>query len=447
MNTPSFYELQSLVQYYCDELIGSQLQEVHASDEGVVLVFYRFVMQPRTVYLVFDLNKLFPFLGLYTSHPWPHLKKTKPVGLFLNSHAKNLVLKSISLKAEYGRVLQLILGETGLGYQPTQIEFRLIPKQTNLIVTKEKKSISWYPVQPLTEINYTDTETTQEIRSIPFILKDWTQRRGIESQADRDEGKNKSSVSKAADSPYEKWKLQKQKDLRKKSNAVIAIEAQIQDFLNFPWNAIGEHLKTYGINELKNEWHQHLNFEISISQNIQNCFAKAKVAKLKIVGAQTRLALVQAEIAKLSDLSEEIFAAQIKSVNQSRKKNQKSGPRIVEGRFRKLVLETSGLICYMGKSAKDNLDLLRKAKAWDIWLHLKDYPSAHAIVHLQKDQKLPQIELRKVAEWLARENFKDKMPGTKYAVVYVECRHVRPVKGDKLGRVTYHEAREILIAL
>ena len=37
--------------------------------------------------------------------------------------------------------------------------------------------------------------------------------------------------------------------------------------------------------------------------------------------------------------------------------------------------------------------------------------------------------------------------GGKYSVLMVECRHVKPLKGDKLGRVTYHNAREFLIAV
>ena len=442
MKTPSFIELQSLVEFFNEELFGSQLQEVHASSEGLVLVFYRFIKHPKTAYLVFDLDIQFPFLGLYFNHPWPHIKKTIPVGLFLNSHAKNLVLKDIKIKSEMGRVLQISLGDSGPGYQPTHIEFRLIPKYTNLIVTKDKKSISWYPVKPLTEVVPQTLEENPDVRSIPFILNGWLERRA--------QG-NKVSTSVAnSQSPYEKWKMQRQKDLRKKQNALIAIESQIQDFLLFPWIEIGQHLKTYGTNDLKNEWHQHLNFEISVSKNIQNCFAKAKAAKVKIIGAQKRLAQVQSEIDGLSDLSEDVFSKHLVQLNQRQKQNNKSSPRKVEGRFRKLVLEnntTNGLICYMGKSAKDNLDLLRKAKAWDIWVHLKDYPSAHAIVHLNKDQVLQLADLKKVAHWLIKETFKDKMPGTKYAVIYVECRHVRPIKGDKLGRVTHHDAREILIAL
>ncbi len=444
MKTPSFNELQSLVEYFSDELMGSQLQEVHASNEGLVLIFYRFLVQPnqsKTAYLVFDLDVQFPFVGLYFTHPWPHLKKTKPVGLFLNSHGKNLNVKEFKLLAQFGRVLQVTLGETGPGYQPTLIQFRLIPKQGNLIVLKEKKSISWYPVKELSEVQLNENPDAEDIRSIPFLLNSWLERRSISKSL----GKKTESV-KSGQSPFEKWKAQKQKDLRKKQNAVTAIESQIKDFTEIPWIEIGQHLKTFGTNQLQNEWHQYLDFDISVSKNIQNCFAKSKAAKIKIIGAQKRLQLIQNEISSLADLSESVFAAHLINVNQRQQKNVKSA-RAVEGRFRKMVLEPSGTICYMGKSAKDNLDLLRKAKAWDLWIHLKDYPSAHAIIHLQKGQAIAPNEIRRVAAWLLKENFKDKVAGTKYAVVYVECRHVRPLKGDKLGRVTYHEARELLIAL
>ena len=103
----------------------------------------------------------------------------------------------------------------------------------------------------------------------------------------------------------------------------------------------------------------------------------------------------------------------------------------------------------MGKSAADNMKLLKQSKPHDLWLHLKDYPSAHAIVHLQKNQSLSDSDLRKVGKWLLSEGLSKSQAemGGKYGVVVVECRHVKPLKGDKMGRVTYHNAREILIAL
>lgn len=428
-----------------EELSQAQLQEVLATEEGLILTFYRFTQNPRLAYLVFDLDISFPFVGLYFQNPWPQLKKVKPVGLFLNSHAKNLTVCDMQLLENFGRVLDLRLGS---GELQTKIEFRMIPKNANLIVTQGKKSISWYAKKELSEqiLPFADSDKIEaEARSIPFILDLWLQRRGV--------FKNKSLDDKAMDSnPYEKWKAQRSKNLLKKKKALDGIRQQIHNFLYFPWIEIGEHLKTYGFKDIKAEWSPYLNFELKVSQNIQNCFIKAKAAQLKIKGAEARLTILEKEILELQDFSEAAFQNFLIKNNQRQMQNKKKS-RSVEGRYRKLVLENEKdnqiLTCYMGKSAKDNSDLLRKAKAWDYWVHLKDYPSAYAIIHRQKSQSVSSSEIRKVSEWLVKESFKEKKStvGLKFAVVYVECRHVRPIKGDKLGRVTYHEAREILIAL
>ena len=104
MKTPSFLELQSLVEYLSEELEGSQLQEVQSTEEGLVLAFYRFDKNPRMSYLVFDLDRAFPFVGFFFENPWAKQKKTKPVALFLNAHAKNLLFNTISVSEALGRV-------------------------------------------------------------------------------------------------------------------------------------------------------------------------------------------------------------------------------------------------------------------------------------------------------------------------------------------------------
>ena len=43
----------------------------------------------------------------------------------------------------------------------------------------------------------------------------------------------------------------------------------------------------------------------------------------------------------------------------------------------------------LGKNEKGNIELLKNAKARDIWLHMKDRPSCHVIIHTDK-QQLPQ---------------------------------------------------------
>ena len=177
----------------------------------------------------------------------------------------------------------------------------------------------------------------------------------------------------------------------------------------------------------------------SLSWNIEHCFAKAKQLVSKKEGARERLEELVQEIASLE---------KAKFTEKAQKNQLVDLMQKTEARGRKLHLE-SGALAYCGKSAADNLALLRQAKAWDYWLHLKDYPGAHAIIHRQRDQEVPVGEIQEVASWVARESLSSKslLVGQKVAVVMVECRFVRPIKGDKLGRVTYHGEKTFNLTL
>ncbi|MBC7420156.1 MAG: hypothetical protein H7328_05460 [Bdellovibrio sp.] len=438
MKTPSFFELKTLVEYLGEELEGAQMQEVMATEDGLVMTFYRFTREPRTAYLVFDLDKPFPFVGLFMQNPWNRLKKTKPVGLFLNAHAKNLYVKDMKLVESLGRVARLRLAH---GDDNCELELRLIPRQPNLMIHKDKKNISWYPVQGLVENNPSAIPNDQEEqRSIPFLMNQWLARRGA-SGKEKTAGQAASSLS-----PFEKWKKNRERDIEKKTKALDGIQTQVEKFRSEPWAAVGEFLKNEGLKNLPAEWSTYVNFTKSVSQNMQNCFDKAKSAKTKVLGAMKRVEFIKEELLALEDLSDQKFQSFLKKHNNLKNKPQ---ARKIEGRFRKQSIEESGLVAYMGKSAADNIDLLRKSKAWDFWMHLKDYPSAHAIIHRQKDQSVSDKDMAHFASWLVKEGLGDKKAqmGGKFSVVVVECRHVKPLKGDKLGRVTYHNAREILIAV
>lgn len=431
MKTPSFLELKTLIEYLSDELEGAQLQEVMSTEDGLVMAFYRFNKTPRMSYLVFDLDRPYPFLGFFHENPWAKQKKTKPVSLFLNAHAKNNYFKKIEISEDLGRVIRLHLGAECV------IEFRLIPKQANLIVYKNKKSISWYLIKELAQndLKYTQPNDDEEIRSISFMMSQWQRRRGARS----------ASSSANTISPFEKWKRNKEKDLDKKKKALVAVQNQIEQFKNEEWATVGEYLKQNGFKNLKPEWSVYIDFKKSVSVNMQKCFEKSKAAKIKIKGAEARLQVLKREIAELSEPTLEKYEI---FLNNQNLKN-KAPERKVEGRLRKTQIEESGLVAYMGKSAADNMDLLRRSKPHDLWLHLKDYPSAHAIIHKQKNQKVSDLDIKKIASWLVKEGLSAQIAqtGSKFSVVMVECRHVKPLKGDKLGRVTYRNAREILIAV
>ena len=109
-----------------------------------------------------------------------------------------------------------------------------------------------------------------------------------------------------------------------------------------------------------------------------------------------------------------------------------------DAKARKIIL-SEGVEAVCGRSAKDNLAILRQARAWDLWLHLKDYPGAHGIIFRNKNKNVTSEQFQQVAEWVIRESSAAKgfRWGAKYEVIVAECRYVKPIKGDKIGRVTF----------
>ena len=443
MNSPSFNEFQSIIEYLSEELTGSQLQEVQSTADGLVLGFYRYQLQtensPKSVWLVLDLDKVFPFVGLFDHNPWPKIKKTTPVGLFVNSNFKNHHIEKIAVVANYGRVAEFHFKHPDINLK---MELRLIPKQANLVLVADRKIISWDKVKELSEV-HTHLESEyldKEQRSVHFIFKQWLNRRSkikVDSAASEQSKTN----------PYNQWVNQRQKEITKKEKALLQIDQQIAEMNSIPWSEMGEYLKVYGLKNIKLEWTPHLDLAKKASHNIEKCFTKMKQAATKTEGAILRKVQLKKEIAAHSDQSEDAFKLHLDRlvIKQSGVGQRKAS----DSQFRRLNIPDSTLITLMGKSAQDNLQLLRQAKAWDLWIHLKDYPSAYAIMQKAKEQKVSDLAITQASQWLVKESLKNKknLAGAKLSVVITECRHVRPIKGDRLGRVTYHHARELLITV
>lgn len=448
MKSAHFFEFQSIVQYLNDELTGSQLQEIMPTPEGIVLGFYRFQtqteLQPKAVWLVIDLDTQFPFLGLFDHNPWHGLKSTKPIGLFISSHLKNHNVFQIEHVEEQGRVARVYFSSE----KNLFLEVRLIPRQPNLLASAATragiKSISWDKIKTLDGAGSENFLTSEvESRSVPFMFSQWLARRSKTSTQKNQQAKGPQQIS-----AYEKWLKQKEKDLEKKRKALKSLEDQIHNPLIALYAEIGDHLKVHGFKNVPLEFSRYIDFEKKTSWNIEKSFDKSKQLKSKSEGAQARRVKLLKEIDELQDTSEKKFAEVLK--NQAEVKTRLTQRKPTQAQVRKLILdEAKNLVCWLGKSATENAKLLREAKAWDIWIHLKDYPSAYAILQRNKDQNISDIMIQKAAQWLASESLKNKkdLLGVKLAVVWVECRHVRPIKGDKLGRVTYHHAHEILITL
>lgn len=84
-----------------------------------------------------------------------------------------------------------------------------------------------------------------------------------------------------------------------------------------------------------------------------------------------------------------------------------------------------GVKVSLGKSEKGNSELLRNAKARDIWMHLKDRPSAHVIITTDK-QQLPDKLLYAAAKLCVDFSVFEK---GRYLVDYTPRREVKIVDG------------------
>ncbi|XGC81667.1 DUF814 domain-containing protein [Bdellovibrio bacteriovorus] len=410
-------ELEHFVSSVAPLLDGAQLQEIVANDRGLALGF-----QSSTRYwLVLDLVPNTPMMLLFEDHcPFKKSPKTKPVGLFLNSKAKNLYFTAMEVLEQWGRVVKISLknAETDC-----ELELRLIPKQVNLIVKSQGKQIAWE--KPLDLSPPPAIENPLPPRTLEQIEAEWLAEQGSSKKSSLD--------------PVAQWEKQKAKDLEKKRKALSEIQKQIESDKYETWYELGNFLKSEGHLQVPEHLKEYVNTKESLSWNIENSFSKAKQLLAKKEGAKERL----------DDLIKEISL-----LEKSSYKEKPAGSQLVdlmkktEARGRKLHLE-SGAVVYCGKSAADNLALLRQAKAWDFWLHLRDFPGAHAIIHRHRDQLISDKEVQEAAEWVAKESLASKslMVGQKVAVVIVECRFVRPIKGDKLGRVTYHSERSLSLTL
>ena len=152
-------------------------------------------------------------------------------------------------------------------------------------------------------------------------------------------------------------------------------------------------------------------------QKAKNIHIQRENLQEKIAFLQKKLSIVQN--AKRPEEIEMLFPKQAKIGKRSEKNYER--------------LQIDGYPVFVGKNRQGNIELLKKAKASDIWLHLKDMPSAHVIVSTNK-QNVPSHVLQSAAKLCAQ--FSVKHPGT-YKVDYTQRRNVKPKDGANVEYVKY----------
>jgi len=88
---------------------------------------------------------------------------------------------------------------------------------------------------------------------------------------------------------------------------------------------------------------------------------------------------------------------------------------------------------FVGRNSTENQKLLKVAKANDIWMHIKDIPSAHCIIKTNK-QQIPKRVLEQAAKLCV--NFSVTYAGN-YLVDYTQRKNVTPKDGSNVLYVKY----------
>lgn len=140
------------------------------------------------------------------------------------------------------------------------------------------------------------------------------------------------------------------------------------------------------------------------------------------------------ETADFRDVEEELVSSGILPAPKFRKKETAESP------YR--VFRVDGYLVRCGKNNVQNDRLTGRAFKDDLWLHTKDYHSAHVIVET-KGEKIPDRVIAAAAEICAY--YSDAREGTKVPVDYTQKKYVRKPPQAKPGSVIYTDYKTCFV--
>ncbi|MDD5717623.1 MAG: NFACT family protein [Sulfuricurvum sp.] len=164
----------------------------------------------------------------------------------------------------------------------------------------------------------------------------------------------------------------------------------------------------------------------------ESFFKRSKKAKQKAIGLHQERTNLEAKIRH-----HELF---IQTVEEAKSPEEIALLFPAKGTSSKLKSSDSiaefwieGVKVSLGKSEKGNIELLKNAKARDIWMHLKDRPSAHVVITTDK-QQLPERLLTAAAKLCVDFSVFEK---GRYLVDYTPRREVKVQEGANVLYTNY----------
>ena len=159
------------------------------------------------------------------------------------------------------------------------------------------------------------------------------------------------------------------------------------------------------------------------------------------------LAAKKAQAQSLQSLVDRLQEAQdfraLKEFKKEHKEDLPASKNEVSSPFK--VFEVEGFTIWVGKSAKDNDEMLRNfIHKDDLWLHARNVPGSHVVIRRKGMPAVPQQVVERAASLAA---FYSKLKtDSRSPVIVTEAKFVRKVKGSAPGSVAVDKEKVILVA-
>lgn len=190
--------------------------------------------------------------------------------------------------------------------------------------------------------------------------------------------------------------------------------------------------------------------QLSPAQNSQKYFKKYQKLKNAVAHIEQQLALTKAEIAYLESVQMQLELAQPSDLNDIELELQTAGylTQTKQQKKRKPKLSkpetfvaTDGTEISVGKNNLQNDRLsLKTAQKNHYWLHVKDIPGSHVIVHSSQPTQETLLQAASLAAYYSKARGSANVP-----VDYVQVRHLRKPNGAKPGFVIYEGQKTLYV--
>jgi predicted ribosome quality control (RQC) complex YloA/Tae2 family protein len=187
-----------------------------------------------------------------------------------------------------------------------------------------------------------------------------------------------------------------------------------------------------GADLVRDEW---LSFPVSPRmngiENAQHFYKKARKLDRGRPTVAARLRRVEADLARLQSALQDLESGRgVDAAAEAlvdRRSSQKASPPASSPR----EFDVDGYTILVGRSARQNDELTRRARPHDLWLHARDVSGSHVIVCRKDQTETPAHVVLEAARLAARYSKADRRG--KVAVVCTEARHVRKPRGGAPG--------------